>query len=110
LFIAGYEIGDSNAQTWFQETHDSLIDACRAADEHARVVAEQECEYRQRWQEAQQLEDLINERGQRLAECLAMRNDPRPCFAGLRVEARACIEAIRDARATLASDYAGVLS
>jgi hypothetical protein len=108
-FLAGYEMGGSNARTYFLEVHDTERDACLAADEHARVIAEQERDYQQRWQDARALEDRIKEYQQRLAECLALRNDKRPCFARVREEARECIEAIREAREELATDYAGVL-
>lgn len=106
-FLAGYQMGDGDSQVFRLDIHDDEQEACRAADELARIAAEHEQEYQQRWREARDLEDKAETAMQRLRECLALRH--RDCMTYVREEARECIATIREARDTLARDYADVL-
>lgn len=109
-WLAGYAYSDEDSGGYhLDQFYTSEYDAANQADELARITAEREQEYSARVDAAQAIADKIEEHGQRLAECLALRNDRRECFAGLRAEARACIQAIRLAREELQTDYAGVL-
>lgn len=109
-FLAGYYSSDNGERVYFAELYDSGTDAARSADQLAQQYSEQEADFQDLCRAAQVVQDRIEENERRLSECLALRNDRRPCFAHMRDEARRCIEAIREARAELASDYAGVLS
>lgn len=44
-FIAGYRLTMNDERVYFDEVFTDEEDAARMADEHARVIAEQECEY-----------------------------------------------------------------
>ncbi len=102
-FLAGYEMGGSGQQVFFCDVHDDERTAANMADQHARVVAERECEYQQRWREAQELQDKIETGLRRLRELLALRH--RKCMEYVRAELADVIESIRDARETLATGY-----
>jgi hypothetical protein len=66
-------------------------------------------EHAQKFRAAQALETEIEEATAELCKALALRNDKRPCFAGMREQARQLMETIRDKRDTLRTDFAGVL-
>lgn len=106
-FIAGYEWDSNGERVYFDAVHDNERDAALMADEHARVFAESAREHSEKFEVAREIEDENEERFARLRECIALRNNP--CFKHLREEASELIEAIKDARETLRTDYAGVL-
>ncbi len=109
-WLAGYVLGGTDCGGYhLDRIYDSELEAARAADEIARIVAEHEMEYAQKFRNAQALEMEIEEATAELCKALALRNDKRPCFAGMREEARELMETIRDKRGTLRADYAGVL-
>jgi hypothetical protein len=109
-WLAGYVMGGEDPGGYHLDTfYDSEIEAARAADDIAMRAAEKECEYQERWREAQELELRISEREVELGRALANRNDKRPCFAGIREEIAGLIDGIREDRETLRTDYAGVL-
>lgn len=105
-YIAGW-MSDNDERVYFDEVFDNEVDAARMADEHARVIAEQESEYNARFHAAQNLETDIDDSFTRLRECLVLRNVA--CMEYVRDEARGLIECIRSNRETLKTDYAGVL-
>lgn len=107
-FIAGYHMTMNGEQVWFDEVFDDVADAARMADEHARVQAEKEREYDQRWQEARSIsEDEIPAKLKRREECLllAMSGIRREEY---REEARGLKEEIRELRWKLKHDYADI--
>lgn len=106
-WLAGYYSSDNGERVYFHGVHDSERDAAHMADEHARVSAERESEYQDRYRAAQELQDGISLDSYRLRECLALRN--HKCFEGMRAEIAELIESIRDARDNLARNYSGVL-
>ena len=106
-FIAGYWMSMNDERVYFGTVYDNGRDAALAADEHARVIAEQETEYSARYNAASKLADDIESGKERLRECLALRNDGR--FEPLREEARGLIRNIRDKQQKLETDYKGVL-
>lgn len=106
-FLAGYKWTDNGERVYFLTVETDLRDAIRAADYYAEMFAESERENQQRYDEAQEIVNAIENKITRLRECLALRN--KPCFAKLRDEAREIIGRIRDMRKTLKSDYADVL-
>lgn len=106
-FIAGYWMSGNDERVYFGEIFDAARDAALMADEHARVISEQEAEHNERFNAAQKLEDENEQAFNRLRECLALRNNA--CFTALRDEARELIETIKGNRETLATEYKGVL-
>ena len=106
-FIAGYESTCNDERVYFGEVFTDENDASRMADEHARISAEKEMEYSQKFDEANNLSYEIDEEISRLKECIALRNDPD--FRYVRDSISECIETIRDNRETLENDYKDVL-
>jgi hypothetical protein len=106
-YLAGYEYNMNDECVLFGDVHDSAKDAARAADEHARVFAEDEREYSEKYYAARELESENENALQRLRECLALRNNA--CFTSLREEAHELIETIKGNREKLATDYAGMI-
>lgn len=104
-FIAGYRLTMNDERVYFPEVHDTERDAALMADEHARIIGEQESEYSNRWREAYDLQESINELTQELGKSLALRHHPRFSSPD---EIRHIIQQIRDARETLARDYGDV--
>lgn len=108
-YLAGYVMGGTDCGGYRLDCfYDSELEAARAADGIAEQIAETERTYQQRWQEANRLHDANTDDFQELRKALALRNDPRPCFAGIREEAARLIEAIRRRREELAADYADI--
>jgi hypothetical protein len=68
-FIAGYFQDDNEERIYIHETFDDESDAARMADEHARIAAEKEDEYSQKWHEAMRLDDLIEGKKADVLEC-----------------------------------------
>lgn len=58
-FLAGYLAEDNDERVYYPELFDSEDEAARTSDEHARVAAECEDEYSQRWNQAMQWDALI---------------------------------------------------
>lgn len=73
-FIAGYRLSDSGQRVYYPELFDNEKDAARMADEHARVIGEQESEYNAHWHEAQDLADSIEEQKRDVARRFALRH------------------------------------
>lgn len=107
VFLAGYVWGDNGERVLWPECFNDSDECASMADEHARVFADVQREHDIKWNAARELEDKNEELSTRLRECLALRNNP--CFTHLRHEALELIEAIRKARETLRTEYAGVL-
>lgn len=76
-FIAGYETEDNGERVYFGEIFNDEDEAAHMADEHARVAAESEDEYSQRWNEAQRLDSLIEDKRTDVEKSFALRNHPR---------------------------------
>lgn len=106
-FIAGLVYTMNDERVYYGTLYDTARDAALSADASARVYAEEESAYQEKWQAARALEEDNETCFQRLRECLALRNNP--CFAALRDEARELMETIRANRETLATEYKGVL-
>lgn len=105
-FLAGYEWSDNRERFYFLSIETDLRDAIRAADYYAKRFAESEREYQERYNEAREIANTIENKINRLRECLALRNNP--CFAKLRNEAREIIGRIRDMRKTLRTEYVDI--
>lgn len=103
---AGYQNLDGGGYTYLYALYDDEEQAAHAADNAARIVAEEEREYRYREAEARTLADDIETGLERVRECWALRN--RECFRRLRDEMRDTIATIRERRRILARDYADV--
>lgn len=106
-FIAGYQLTMNDEHVFFPGVFTDEIEATRISDEHARVIAEQEMEYSQKYNDAQNLDCQINDNLQRLRECIVLRN--KKCMYYVREEISDLIEKIKSDKQTLESDYAGVL-
>lgn len=60
-FLAGYEL-DSGAKCFFARVYTCEHEAAHAADEEARIYAEEEYEYNEAWNEGDKLRVLIEEK------------------------------------------------
>lgn len=76
-FIAGYLSNDFGERVYFPEVFTDENEAARMADEHARVAAECEDEYSQRFNEAMRLDGLIDDKLSEVERSFALRNHPR---------------------------------
>ena len=83
-FLAGWTMGESMASELENTIHCDEVQAARAADRIAEMVAEKEREYREREDERQRLEDEMADAARELDE--------------KRVEARALISDIRESK------------
>lgn len=106
-FIAGYYLTMNDERVYFPEVFADETDAAQMSDEHARVIGEQESEHAARFNAAQKLESSIEDSLERLRECLALRH--RECMSYVREEIAELCATVREARKTLASEYAGVM-
>lgn len=73
-FGAGYEMKDNGERVYYLSVFDNASDAARFADGEAQYYAEQECEYRQRWDEKQALLFQIEEVGRNVARMFKLRH------------------------------------
>ena len=103
-FIAGYHWDSNDERVYFPEIFDDEDDAARAADSHAESFAEIAREDSEKYDAARDLENTIEDSLQRLRECLVLRH--RQCMGYVRDEIAELIETIRDARQSLATEYA----
>lgn len=109
-FIAGYYWSSNGERVYFDEIHDSAEDAARMADEHARVMAEHEREYQEKWNKAREIESRIESHEHELIKMLEIRHIPGKAWRQHPREiARELITKIREDRETLADDFADVL-
>jgi hypothetical protein len=103
-FIAGYELSMNDERVYYPDVFDDETDAARAADEHARIIGEQESDYARGFQEMQELESEIETRAQGLARSFALRNNAR--FPDARDEVREMAAEIREMRERLTDEFA----
>lgn len=68
-FLAGYRTTMNGERVYFPEIFDSKRDAARMADEHARIIGEQESEYQARVHAADDLDSLISEKKEVIDHC-----------------------------------------
>lgn len=68
-FLAGYRLTTNDERVYFGELFDNERDAAYAADEHARIIAESESEYHQKWNAARDLDMLIEEKKEDVLDC-----------------------------------------
>jgi hypothetical protein len=106
-FVAGYIWTSNDERVYFGQIFYAACDAARMADQHARVFAEYAMQDSEKFDAAQSLESDIETASQRLRECLALRN--RACMKHVRDEIADLLSTIRDARASLRTDYADYL-
>lgn len=76
-FIAGYELSMNDERVYFPEVFTDERDAARMADEHARVIGEQESEYQSKWREGDRLRTLIDEK---LSDVQELHDQMRRCI------------------------------
>ena len=124
-FIAGYRLTMNDERVYFGRVYDDARDAAHMADEHARVIAEREREYAERFTAALALADRIEEAESKLDELraehtgeIAARNMAEHATtrataairaANIRRDVSDLIADIRNWRDTLATEYRGVL-
>lgn len=106
-FLAGYYMSDNGERVYYTDIYDDERDAAYTANSIAERIAEIEREHAEKCTAAANLQFDLDEKIERLRECLALRNNP--CFTKLRSEAAELIESIRDMRETLKTEYADVL-
>lgn len=107
-FVAGYRWTSNDERVYFAHVFDSEFDAARMADEHARVFAESAYDDARRVAEADDLQQEIGDACEELERAYALRNHPKR-REHERESVAELIELIRRKRATLETDYKGVL-
>jgi len=105
-YIAGYYWSMNGERVYFPEVFDSESDAAYSADNRARVYAEAEREYQERFHEAERLRDRIEDQLKRLRECIRLRHDS--CLAYAREEIPDLLMKIRLDREILRTEFADV--
>lgn len=106
-YIAGYE-GGAGETVYFDKVHTDESDAARMADEHARVHAEQEKEYNERWTDARELLDNIESEREEIGRLFALRNHPRLGTPELREELNAHVRELRKMVERMGRDFADI--
>lgn len=102
-WIAGYRLTMNDERVYFPGIYENADDAARAADEHARVLAESEREYCERAESARALQDRIDEVRGRIRELRALRT--LPGFPGARKELHERVQQLRALRDECAPDH-----
>ena len=74
-FIAGYEVSDTGERVYYGDIYSDEYECARMADNHARVAAEKEREYRERWRAAQELNDALQEAQDSIRELWSARHN-----------------------------------
>lgn len=108
---AGYRLSSNDEIVIFGDVfdgEDAAIDAARMACEHARIAAESEREYNERYSTARGIEDAIESNLESLRVAFALRNHPTLGVAQ-RKALRIAVATVRDLRDELTRDYADVL-
>lgn len=100
-FIAGYECSENGERVYFDAVYTDETEAAHAADEHARVQAESEKEYSERYRDASNLRDDIADHESAIAELFPLRNQSRR----VRADVYSNLAKLRTKRASLANDY-----
>lgn len=100
-FIAGYESSENGERVYFDAVYTDETEAAHAADEHARVQAEQDKEYSERYRDASNLRDDIAEHESAIKELFPLRNQSRR----VRADVYSDLAKLRTKRASLANDY-----
>lgn len=124
-FLAGYRLTMNDERVYFGHVHDDERGAALMADEHARVIAEREREYAERFTAAQRIADRIEEAESKLDELraehtgeIAARSMAEHAVtraaaairaADIRKKVADLIVDLRRDRETLATEYEGVL-
>ncbi len=103
-FIAGYECSENGERVYFDAVYTDETEAAHAADEHARVQAESEKEYSERWRDARNLADENDEHAEAIKELFPLRNQSRR----VRADVYSMIQKMRANRASLANDYSDI--
>lgn len=103
-FIAGYHWSSNGERVYFPEVFSDEGEAANMADEHARTYAETCMEDSEKQDAARELETGIEDKLQRLRECIALRH--KACMRYVRDEIAQLCEVIRENRETLHRDFA----
>lgn len=106
-YMAGYYCSDNDERVYYPDIYNDERAAVYEADGHAERTAEKEREYAERYNAARELEDTIEEKLERLKECLALRNNP--CFKRVRSEITRLTEDIKAARHDLKDSYSNFI-
>ena len=102
-FIAGYANSDTGERVYFDQVFDDSADAAHMADEHARVTAETEREYQERWRAAKELSDAEQEAREQVKRLWSARHND-----AVRELIRSCITTARDSREQLTNEYSDI--
>lgn len=103
-FVAGYRWTSNDEYVIFVgEIFTDEDDCARMADEHARVTAETEKEYDIRWNAAQRLQSLIEDKTRDVSDWFPSRDNPR-----IREDIRDTLADIRAFQRELSDDYSDI--
>jgi hypothetical protein len=105
VFLAGYYCSDNWERVLYPDVYHEREECARAADRYAERFAEIEREHSEKWHEARNLEDKIEELEKRACELFIMRH--RIDYA--RSEMSEVFGKIRDKREELKKEYAQYL-
>lgn len=102
-FVAGYIMTMNDERVYFAKVFDCEKEAAQYADSEAESLAEDEKEHSERWNEARNLADDVDELKNDISELFAMRHHGRA-----RRELTQAIETMRTKRDELTNDYADI--
>lgn len=101
-FIAGYR-ASSGIRVYFGQVFTDTHEAACVADEHARVIAEKERDYNDRWCAAQELSDAAQDAREQICRLWSARHNE-----AVRELIRSCIVTARGSREQLVNEYSDI--
>lgn len=107
-FIAGYRLNYTNERCYFGVVYDDAIGAAHGADGEAREHGEKEYEYQEKYQEAQYLDEQINDRKHELRRMIALRHTSGFDDASAYRDIEEAIADLRADKQRFADDYSDV--
>lgn len=109
-YLAGYFNSAMDEHVYYSTIHHDEDEAARIADEHARVIAEQELEYSERYLAMSQIEVQIEDKTWDLRQEVELRNFKSHCVSKeiRRQVIRGLIAHIRLMRKNLATSFKGM--
>jgi hypothetical protein len=102
-FIAGYTNSETGERVYYGDIYSDEHECARMADEIARVVAEKEYEYNERWRAAQDLSDAAQEARESIRELWSARHN-----RAVRKLIHEHVTTVRDSQIQLTNEYSDI--
>lgn len=102
-FIAGYENSETGERVYYGDIHSNEIEAALRADEYARVSAEKEREYNNRWRAAQDINDAAQDAHEQIRRLWSARHN-----RAVRELIHEHVTTVRDSQIQLTNEYSDI--